>query len=200
MSRLFFNFEDIRKLNQGYEERVGEPDAAASALGHVVVGFSWLEDSLAGHISTLSGLRTDLAPALTAEMSFKNKVAALSSLVKLRCMSQNPDEDLETNNDMWKDIVGMVFTAEAMRNTLLHSHWTLPGQKSLKRTKITAKASQGIRIKSEDHDAGYILDVYDYILNVMMILDEFIIGGTLMFHSCHVVGAESGTESSVADS
>ena len=44
----------------------------------------------------------------------------------------------------------------------------------MRRTKITAKAAHGVRVVSEDLTADYLLDVYDYILNVEYILDEFL--------------------------
>jgi hypothetical protein len=43
----------------------------------------------------------------------------------------------------------------------------------MRRTKTTAKASRGIHVSSEDLSADYLLDVYEYILNVDWVLDEF---------------------------
>jgi hypothetical protein len=43
----------------------------------------------------------------------------------------------------------------------------------MRRTKTTSKAKCGIRVVAEDLTADYLLDVYDYILNVEAVLDEF---------------------------
>jgi hypothetical protein len=173
MTSIFIRFEDIRKLGQGYEQRIGAPDACASALGLLVVGFSWLEKSLADHIGELAQLAAYVAPALTAEMSFKQRVAALSSLVRLSPPLRNYNTGHESTEAVWSDISSMLFKAEELRNTIVHSEWLLPNAKSMRRTKTTAKAAKGIRTVIEEYDAGHILDVYDYVLNVMYILDEF---------------------------
>jgi hypothetical protein len=173
MTSIFVRFEDIRKLGQGYEERIGAPEACASGLGHLVVGFSWLEKSLADHIGELAQLAAHVTPALTAEMSFKQRVAALSSLVRLSPPLRVYNTGHECAEEVWSDITSMLFKAEELRNTLLHSEWSLPNGELMRRTKTTAKAAKGIRTVLEEYDAGHILDVYDYVLNVMCILDEF---------------------------
>ena len=173
MTSIFFRLEDIRKLGQGYEERIGPPDACASALGRLVVGFSWLEKSLANHIGELAQLAAPVAPALTAEMSFKQRVSALSSLVRLRPPLREFNTGHESPEAVRGDILSMLFEAEALRNNLVHSEWSLPNGNSMRRTKTTAKAAKGIRTVLAEYDAGHILDVYDYVLNVLCILDEF---------------------------
>ena len=82
MTSVYFTFESIHSLRQTFAGRIGPPDECTSALGHVTVGFSWLEQSLGKHIATLAQVPTIIAPALTAELSYKNKVAVLSSLVR----------------------------------------------------------------------------------------------------------------------
>ena len=83
----------------------------------------------------------------------------------------------EDPQDWWGDILKMVFKCDDLRNQLLHSHWG--GQyhgedgKKIHRTKTTAKAARGIRVVSEEHSSDYLLDVYDYILNVEWVLGEF---------------------------
>ena len=67
----------------------------------------------------------------------------------------------------------MLHTCEEMRNQLLHSHWEPLSTTNIRRTKTTAKAAHGVRVVSQDLDASYLLDVYDYILAVDFKLDEF---------------------------
>lgn len=173
MTSIFFRFEDIRKLKQGYEERVGAPDACAAALGHLVVGFSWLERSLADHIGELAQLSPHVAPALTAEMSFKQRVAALSSLVRLSPHLETYNTKNESTEAVWHDITAMLFKAEELRNALVHSEWSLPARDLMRRAKTTAKAAKGVRTVLEEYDAGHVLDVCDYVLNVLAVLDDF---------------------------
>src|ERR1043166_3262614 len=175
MSSVYFSFQDINSLKQTFEKRIGLPDECTSALGHVVIGFSWLEESLSDHIATLAQLSGHIAPAVTAELSFKTKVSVLSSLVRpklsLRCFNVGSDEP----EDVWNDIVKMLFASEELRNKLLHSHWSLALGEVIFRRKTTVKASHGVRVAEEEHSAAYLLDAYDFILNVKMVLDEFFI-------------------------
>jgi hypothetical protein len=63
-----------------------------------------------------------------------------------------------------------------LRNQLLHSHWQPPSNGAqIRRTKTTAKAAHGVRVVSQDLAAAYLLDVYDYILSVEFVLEEFFI-------------------------
>src|SRR5260370_22341222 len=123
MTSRYFTFESIHSLGQTFAERIGPPDECTSALGHVAVGFSWLEQSLEHHIASLAQVPTVVAPALTAELSYKTKVAVLSSLVRAH---PNPGEFNVGREDplaVWNDFVKMLSTCEDLRNQLLHSHW-----------------------------------------------------------------------------
>jgi hypothetical protein len=174
MTSVYFSFQSIHSLGQTFAERVGPADECTSALGFVSVGFSWLEQSLERQIAVLAQVPTAVAPALTAELSYKTKVSVLSSLVRghpdLRKFNVGSEDALA----VWNDIVKMLFTCEELRNQLLHSHWEpSPGSGHMRRTKTTAKAAHGVRVISEELTANYLLDVYDYILAVDWVLDEF---------------------------
>jgi hypothetical protein len=173
MTSVYIAFQSIRSFGQTFAKRIGSPDECTSALGHVSVGFSWLEQSLEEHIAELAGLSPSVAPALTAELSFKTKVSVLSSLVRLRLPLRKFNADPEDPAAVWEDMVRMLFECENLRNKLLHSHWLPRDAPVMRRTKTTAKAAQGIRVSSEDLSADYLLNVYDYILNVDYVLREF---------------------------
>ncbi len=175
MSSIYYTFESIHKKRESFAERIGPADEITSALGHVTVGFSWLEKTLEDQIARLSGLSTKVAPAFTAEMSFKTKVAVLSSLVRVQPPLREFNCGRESPDDIWNDLVRMLCRAEELRNRIVHSHWSHVGGTSIRRTKATAKASHGVRIRSEDMDSGYILDVYDYMLCVDWDLKDFFI-------------------------
>lgn len=173
MTSVYVTFEAIRSLGQTFAERIGPPDECTSALGHVTVAFSWLEESLEQHIASLTQLSASVASVLTAEVSFKTKVSILSSLVRLQPPLRIFNVGAENQADVWSDILKMLSRCEELRNRLSHSRWSLANGQKIRRTKITAKARRGIRVSSEELTADYLLDVYDYILNVRWALDEF---------------------------
>jgi hypothetical protein len=174
MSSVYFTFQSIRALGQTYAARIGPPDECTSALGLVAVGFSWLEQSIERNIATLARVASAIAPALTAELSYKMKLAVLSSLVRAQPSFRAFNVGSDDPEEVWSDIVKMLSTCEDFRNQLLHSHWQpLPGGGQIRRTKTTAKAARGVRVVTEDLTADYLLDVYDYILNVEWALNEF---------------------------
>ena len=173
MTSIYISFEDIQALGQTFVERIGPPDECVAALGHVTVGFSWLEKSLENHIATLAHLPPAMAPALTAEMSFKTKVSVLSSLIRFQPPIRAFNCGIEDPSDVWDDILKMLSACEQHRNRLIHSHWGCKNGEKIQRTKTTAKAAHGIRVSSEVLTSYYLLDVYDYILNVDCILNDF---------------------------
>lgn len=173
MTSVYIPFQSIRSLGQTFAERVGSPNECTSALGIVSVGFSWLEQSIEEHIAELAQLSPSVAPALTAELAFKTKVSVLSSLVRLQLPLRKFNAGPEDAAAVWEDMVRMLFECENLRNKLVHSRWSLPHGSAMRRIKITAKAARGIHVACEDLSADYLLDVYDYILNVDWVLDEF---------------------------
>jgi hypothetical protein len=89
-------------------------------------------------------------------ISFKAKVAALSTLVGPQLPQRKFNTGFERATGVWNDIVRMLFTAEELRNKLLHCYWRPQREERLiRRTKITAKAPRGIRILSEEHTSDY---------------------------------------------
>jgi len=174
MTSVYLTFQTIRTLGGTFADRIGEPDECTSALGHVTVGFSWLEQSLERHIADLARVSPVIAPALTAELSYRTKVSVLSSLVRILPPLHAFNAGSENTLEVWADIAKMLFSCEELRNTLLHSHWQPSiGRETLLRTKTTAKASHGVRAISEELTADYLLDAYDYFLNVDWVLNEF---------------------------
>jgi hypothetical protein len=175
MTSVYVTLQDVAKEKHTFAERIGPPDECTSALGHVIVGFSWLEESIEKHIAALAQASPTVAPALTSELSFKMKVSVLSSLVRIQPPLRAFNVGTEKTQDVWADIVKMLFASEELRNQLLHSHWLTVANKSnlLRRTKTTAKAARGVHVVSEDLTSEYIIDVYDYILIVESVLEEF---------------------------
>src|ERR1039458_5355093 len=119
MTSGYFTFQTIRALCQTYAARIGPPDECTPALGHVAVGFSWLEQSLERHIATLAQAPSAIAPALTAELSYKMKVAVLSSLVRAQPLLRAFNVASENPEEVWNDIVKMLSTCEDRKKNIL---------------------------------------------------------------------------------
>ena len=173
MSSVYLTLKTITDSKLSFAERIGSPDECTSALGHVTIGFSWLEQSLEKEIALLAKLSSKVAPAFTSELSFKVKVGVLSSLVRIEPPLRDFNHGSEDKTEMWNDIVRMLFECEALRNKIIHSEWSLPTGNKIQRRKTTAKAKKGVSTSSEELSSKYLLDVYDYILNVRWVLDEF---------------------------
>jgi hypothetical protein len=173
MSSFFIPFQSIRSIAHTFAERVGHPDEVTSALGHVFIGFSWLEQSLERHVAELAKLGPSVAPALSTEMSFESKVAVLSNLVRLQLPLRKFNTGTEDSNEVWGDFLRMLSECEKLREKFLHDCLSpCEGEPSCL-TRTTVSASRGVIVMSEDLTADHLLDAYDYILNVDWGLNEF---------------------------
>ena len=75
---------------------------------------------------------------------------------------------------MRSELMKLCFKAEELRNQVIHSSWAGSYLTNAKvRRKVTAKASKGLNIHEEDIDAGYLLDIADFIICVAMDVEEF---------------------------
>jgi hypothetical protein len=173
ITSIYSSFEDLHAHRQTYVDRIGPPDECSSAIGHIFIGFSWLEESLERHIHALGNIHPSVAPILTAELSFKGKVAVLSGLVLLKPALRQFNVGSESTDEVWRDFTRMLCQCEELRNRVAHSHWSLPRREAILRTKRTSKPTRGLHVASEAMDSGHLLDIYDYILHVDIILDEF---------------------------
>lgn len=174
MTSAYITANDISKLKRSMEERVGLPKATYAALGHVVVGFSWLERTAKKMINIVLFNNVGDAKIITSEMSYKNTIACLSSLVKQRikdgycfnCGNENQEE-------MWSDIVKMLYTCEELRNKLMHSEWMTYKAERLIARKVSGKAKTGLRESANEYSASGLFDIYDYFLCVGCELEQF---------------------------
>ncbi len=116
-------------------------------LGEVAANFSMLDSILSSQIwlllfgNSLKEQRT--GQIVTAELSFKNKIALFSSLFQHRFPDEKPFERL-------KAIRKKLRAANEKRNRLLHSVWAASGHRgSSTRTKTTAKEKTGVHFEFE---------------------------------------------------
>jgi hypothetical protein len=115
-------------------------------IGKITVVFGLIEDSLneiIGRIITVGGRIRELGTIVTAELSFKNKISVLTSLLHLA---------LEKDNEALKQfdrIKPLLFDAEQKRNVVVHSVWAKdeesPDVHGVLRIKSTAKSRHGLR-------------------------------------------------------
>ena len=130
-------------------------------LGEVAANFSMLDNTLSFQIWLLlfgnSSKEQRTGQIVTAELSFKNKVALFSSLFQYRFPDEEPFERL-------KAIRKKLRVASEKRNQLLHSVWAASGHKdSSTRTKTTAKEKTGINFEFEKMNVKDINKVADFI-------------------------------------
>ncbi|MBI3714794.1 MAG: hypothetical protein HY255_02235 [Betaproteobacteria bacterium] len=167
------HFDQFKVTGYTYEERT-TPEAFTSALGEMAVSFSKLEDELSGAIAILLSSPYGIGQVVTAELSFRNKVHLMASLVKQlsgkRPFNFSADDLVEGVNEL----AANCFRAEELRNQLLHSSFVYDRTlRSMFRKKITAKSSAGLRSIQQEVNAAYILDVSDFIIMVAQDVEEF---------------------------
>ena len=75
------HYQNPERTAFSFQDRVGDPDNFSSALGRIAFNFSQLEDQVSASITELIGVAPAIGNILTAELSFKNKVNVLASLV-----------------------------------------------------------------------------------------------------------------------
>lgn len=168
------HFSEFASSGDSFADRYGDPDEASSAIGLVAVAFSDLEEGLSAAIEKLLGVDAVVARVVTCEMSFRNKVNAMASLIR----SLKPDREINLGtadrSSLVSELAAACFRAEEMRNQIMHSIWTGSGREggSMTRTKYSAKASHGLRRQVENLNSAYLLDVADYISMVAFDLTE----------------------------
>jgi hypothetical protein len=170
MSSFYVPLESIKSLSQTFAERIGPPDEASSALGHVFVGFSWLERSLEKHIRGLAILSPSFAFPPMAELSFNRKVAVLTDLVRLQPAVRKFNTGDEDLNEVWNDFVQMLLMCENLFSDLVRSY-LLPSLDGSALYAVTSGRVAGLW--SHDLAAHELIDIYDYMLHVGALLDEF---------------------------
>jgi len=163
--------------HQTFAERIGLPDEFSAAVGRVTLSFSDLESALSDSIEKLLKLDFTTAQIITAELSFKNKVHLFASLVRNMSSTHKFNTGNAPVSEVLDELVACLFRAEQLRNQVFHSSYSRPDlSDSVKRQKITAKATKGFQIQEQSVDSSYILDVADFIGEMATSLIEFLWG------------------------
>lgn len=90
-------------------------DRILKTIGRITVSFAYFENEIVFFISHLFH-NLDLGSAITAPLSFKNRIDVLDALFRLYV------ED-ETSRNRLKELLGRAAEAEERRNSLIHSIW-----------------------------------------------------------------------------
>ena len=142
------------------------PEESLAPLGKVVANFAVLESILSFGIGILivgnSAAEQRTEQIVTAELTFKGKIALFSSLYQHRFPEREPFEDLKKIRDKLRK-------ASEKRNSLLHSTWLAGGVRSA----ITAKERKGLNFEFEDMDSKKIEGISDFIAEVAYEVQEF---------------------------
>jgi hypothetical protein len=109
------------------------PDEHLRAIGRVVVAFATLEWLVYVAAWEMIGVEQGMGQILTVERSFRQMLDLLSAVHLYQLPGSATHERL-------KGIITRAEEAEAIRNSVVHSAWTINQQRTrVKRLKITAK-------------------------------------------------------------
>ena len=147
------------------------------ARGRIVIWFADLEHQVTNAIHKLLAHDDRNGSIITSEMSFKNRIHAMASLIREQDGVRRFNTGQESTEDVLSVVVVRCFEAEELRNQVMHSFWDGPFLRDARATrrKITAKASRGLRISEEIVDAGYLLDIADFICGAAMLVEELML-------------------------
>ncbi|MBQ4820276.1 hypothetical protein [Aquimarina sp. MMG016] len=114
-----FNFEETSSSSD-YGKTYDFPSELQAAIGLISMNFQSLEDSITDTIIEKLNVDREIGEIITAELSFKNKVNLLASLLHKtkdkHHLDDDPDFDLNTYH---KKIIGAFFKCEELRNQTL---------------------------------------------------------------------------------
>jgi len=168
-------FEEFHPSGYTFRERIGEPNAFDAGIGYIALRFSDLEEIVSKALLQLLALIPRYGRIVTSELSFKNKVDMMASLVRQRLPSTRFNVGDEPSVEFLDNMVRILFQAEELHNRTMHSSWVVTNLKDDRWTRVkhTAKASHGLREQSEEMGPDELLDIADYICRIGMDVEEF---------------------------
>jgi len=167
-------FEEFHPTGATFRERTGV-NAFDAGIGKIVLCFSDLEEIVSNTLLQLLELDPGDGWIVTSELSFKNKVDMMASLVRQRLPSTRFNVGDDPPVEVLDELVKILFQAEELHNRIMHSTWQYTRLKvdRWSRFKLTAKARHGLREQSEEMGPDELLDIADYICCVGMNVEEF---------------------------
>ena len=159
-----------------FADRIGEPESTEiyAALGWIVSAFSELEDGTSNMIALLSGTDRKAAHIMTAQLSFRQKLDVIASLVKHRLPSLLEPSMHASAEGQITEAIRRCQKAEELRNAYLHSSYIdrAAGSSPITRVKVSARVKHGLTVHRESLDSGLLLDVSEYITNAVNAIEE----------------------------
>jgi hypothetical protein len=136
------------------------------AIGLVTVNFAKLENAIEWFIWSLIGQDEGIGLIITTELSFKNLVALLSSLSRVKIANAEVLAELDR-------ALKQALQADEKRNIILHSLWA-QGQTrdTVTRIKKTAKLSKGLQHQVEEMTAEDITSIANFIDNADLAIES----------------------------
>jgi len=168
-------FEEFLPSGFTFRERIGEPNAFDAGIGYIALRFSDLEEIVSNALLQLLALIPRYGKIVTSELSFKNKVDMMASLVRQRLPSTRFNVADDPPVEVLDEMVKILFQAEELHNRIIHSSWVVTNLKDDRWTRVkhTAKASHELREQSEEMGPDELLDIADFIGYVGLMVEEF---------------------------
>lgn len=137
------------------------------AIGRITVNFALLESTVGFFAWMLLGTDQRLGQAVTAEASFRNQVALVSSLFRIRSADKSLVEGLDV-------VLKSALAAEERRNAITHSVWAAgAGGRTITRIKTTAKVAKGLKHQSEQMTADDLSTIAEQIAEAAGNVQEY---------------------------
>ena len=152
-------YTDFVRSGHSFAERCGEPDEFDAAMGKIALNFSYMEEAARNVIIFLSSAQPEVGRILTVELSFRQKLEAMGSLIHFHLGGIADVAERANVEERLVELVGLCQKSEDLRNTYFHSSYALDRT----RTKVTAKRKHGLKATSESVDSALFLDVADFI-------------------------------------
>ncbi len=168
-------FEEFLPSGFTFRERIGEPNAFDAGIGNIALRYSDLEEIVSNTLLQLLVLIPRYGRIVTSELSFKNKVDMMASLVRQRLPSTRFNVGDDPPVEVLDELVKILFQAEELHNRIMRSSWVCTRLKDDRWTSVnlTAKASHGLSEQSVEMGPDEVLDIADYIGYVGLIVEEF---------------------------
>ncbi len=118
-------FEEFHPSGYTFRERIGEPNAFDAGIGRIALCFADLEEILSNTLLQLLVLTPRYGWIFTSELSFKNKVDMMASLVRQRLPTTRFNVANDPPGEVLNELVKILFQAEELHNRIMHSSWVL---------------------------------------------------------------------------
>jgi hypothetical protein len=158
-------FEEFKRTHVPFEDRIGLPEPAEAALGRIVLGFAYLEDTTRNLLAWLGGLNATEGQIVAAQMSFSQKLDAIQALTLHRLGPVHAD-DGESAAGQAVGLFALCSRAEQLKDSYIHT-----GYEDGSRSKVAARGRAGLKVMPEHALDDLLLDVADYIVYAALELE-----------------------------